>query len=599
MGGHVRGSNRQSIDDPNQPARTRLWLFPITLAVAQVFVHLTAGLGYGIFRDEFYYWDCANHLSWGYVDQPPFSSAVLAAWKSIFGDSLLSMRVPPALAGGALILLVARLAGRLGGGMFGRSLAALIAFAVPSYLGITGIYSMNAYELLFWAAGYLVVLDLLEEGRRRDWALLGLLVGFGMLNKISIAVFAMAAGIVILAKQRLRILRRPDSYLALLIAIGIFAPHLVWQVQNGWPTREFVHNAQQLKMTAMNPLQFLGGVAMEMGPPMVPLLVLGLVALFTSRVLRTGRPLAWIFLVALAVFTFNRSKPYYTVAAFPPVLASAAVWIERFTARRLQWIRGVTVVYVLAGFAIAAPFAIPLLPVERFIAYQARLGMRIPSGERLDTGVLPQFFADRFGWKELTQQVASIVQNLPAGERDSCLLVARNYGQAGALNYYGRTHGLPRAVCQHNSYYLWGPGPGTPKVYLIVGQRREDLEAVFTEVEEVGRTGARFAMPYETGIPIWICRGLRIPLDEAWRRGRMYIWPSPPTVWGRDEFSRGCSRLAQDLHSLRAISRGIRRLLGVVVLTDRARTAAPAPLQEVGTCPMERSWRSHSSDSSS
>jgi hypothetical protein len=46
---------------------------------------------------------------------------------------------------------------------------------------------------------------------------------------------------------------------------------------------------------------------------------------------------------------------------------------------------------------------------------------------------------------------------------------------------------------------------------------------VFTEVREVARTGAPHAMPDETGVPIWICRGIRIPLDEAWRRGRHYI----------------------------------------------------------------------------
>src|SRR5215471_17936262 len=103
-------------------------MVPIALALVQVALHLTLGLGYGIFRDELYYWDCSNHLAWGYVDHPPVSIAVLAAWKALFGDSMLSMRILPALAGGALILLTARLAERLGGGGFARGLAALIAF---------------------------------------------------------------------------------------------------------------------------------------------------------------------------------------------------------------------------------------------------------------------------------------------------------------------------------------------------------------------------------------------------------------------------------------------------------------------------------------
>ena len=180
-------------------------------------------------------------------------------------------------------------------------------------------------------------------------------------------------------------------------------------------------------------------------------------------------------------------------------------------------------VYTLASFAITAPFAIPILPIEKFIAYQHAIGIRPASGENRDTGELPQFFADRFGWEELTAQVAAVFEALPPDDRAACLIVADNYGQAGAINYFGPRLGLPRAVCQHNSYYLWGYGSVVPRVYLIVGQDRDDLESTFTEVREVARTKARYAMPDETDVPIWVCRGIRMPLEDAWRRGRMFI----------------------------------------------------------------------------
>lgn len=498
-------------------------MVPIALALVQVVLHLTLGLGYGIFRDELYYWDCSNHLAWGYVDHPPVSIAILAAWKALFGDSMVSMRILPALAGGALILMTARLAARLGGGAFARGLAALIAFATPSYLGITGYYSMNSFELLFWTALAFLVLDVLERDRRRDWILLGLCVGFGTLNKISMLLAAAAAGATILAATRLRALRRPGPYLAVAIAALIVAPHIAWQIRNDWPTREFMENAQRYKMTVQGPLGFLKGVLMEMGPLMGPWLVAGLVALFATPTLRRGRPLAWATLLALAVLTFSRSKPYYAVAAFPPLIAGLAVWIESATERRHRWVRALPVAAALGDLALAAPFAIPMLPVDSFIAYEQALGMRPPAEERRDRGDLPQFLADRFGWPELAAQVARAVRSLPAEERARCLIVTDNYGEAAAINYYGRRYGLPRAASQHNNYYLWGYGSRTPAAYVIVGDNREGLEQAFTDVHEVGRTNAAHAMPDETGVPIWICRGLEIPLDEAWRRGKHYI----------------------------------------------------------------------------
>ncbi len=504
--------------------RRALGAVPFALALAQVFLHLLCGTRYGIFRDELYYWDCANHLAWGYVDHPPLSIAILAAWKTVFGSSLLSLRILPALAGGALILLVSRLAARMGGGTLSQGLAALLTFAVPSYLGITGVYSMNAYELLFWALGFLIVMDIIDGGRAASWIVFGVCVGLGMQNKISVGVFATAAGLAILAATRLRAARAVGPVLAMVIAVLLFAPHLVWQVVNGWPTREFIENAQRYKMTAMNPLAFLSGVAMEVSPLLVPIYLAGLAALLFHPTLRRWRPLAYAFVLALAIFMLNRSKPYYTVAAFPPLIAACAVWVESAARRpRLRWLAPSVATYALVSFAITAPFAIPLLPVDTFIAYQDAIGIRPSSGENRDSAELPQFFADRFGWEELAAQVAVVFDALAPDDRAACLIVGQNYGEAGAINYFGRRLGLPRAVSQHNSYYLWGYGPVEPKVYVIVGQDREGLEATFTDVHEVARTNARYAMPDETGVPIWVCHGIRIPLDEAWRRGRMFI----------------------------------------------------------------------------
>ncbi len=504
--------------------RTGPYTVPSALALMSVALHLATGGRYGIFRDELYYWDCANHLAWGYVDHPPLSIAVLAGWKSVFGDSLLSLRILPALAGGLLILLVSRLTARMGGGPLAQGLAAVFTFAVPAYLGITGYYSMNAYELLFWAIGFLIVVDILESGRTASWIAFGVCVGLGMQNKISVGVFAAAAGLSILAATRLRAVRTVGPVLAMTIAVLLFTPHLVWQLVNDWPTREFIENAQRYKMTAMNPLAFLAGVAMEVSPFLVPIYLAGLAALLLHPTLRRFRPLAWAFLMALTIFMLNRSKPYYTVAAFPPLIAASAVWIEVSTRRpRLRWLAPLAAAYALASFAITAPFAVPLLPVEKFLAYQRAIGIRPSSGENRDSAELPQFFADRFGWEELAAQVGAVVEALPPDERSACLVVADNYGEAGAINYFGRRRGLPRAVSQHNSYYLWGYGTVEPKVYVIVGQDQDDLEATFTEVQEVARTGAQYAMPDETGVPIWVCRGIKMPLDEAWRRGRMFI----------------------------------------------------------------------------
>jgi hypothetical protein len=496
----------------------------VVLALAAVVLHLVSGRNYGIFRDELYYWDCANHPAWGYVDHPPFSIAVLAGWKTIFGDSLLSLRVLPALAAGALILVVAALARRMGATRFGVNLAALVTLAVPSYLGITGFYSMNAFELLFWAVAYLLVLRVIEAPGAGSWAALGVCVGLGMLNKISMGAFAAALAAGVLLTSRRRWLASRGPYLAAAIAALLFLPHVLWQITHDWPTREFIANAQRYKISATGPLGFLGGVAMEMGPTLAPLHLAGLAALFFLPALRRFRILGWMVVAAIAFFMLQRSKPYYVDAVFPAVIAASGVVIGVAAEKRpWRWLKPALAVHVTGGMLFMTPFAIPVLPVETFIAYARWTGVGIGVGENRETAALPQFFADRFGWEELAEQVAGIYRALPEGERRACLIVASNYGQAGAINYFGRELGLPRAVSQHNSYYLWGWGETEPRVYLIVGQDREGLAQVFGEIQEVARTAPRYAMPDETGVPIWICRGMTVPLEEAWGMGKLYI----------------------------------------------------------------------------
>ena len=110
-----------------------------------------------------------------------------------------------------------------------------------------------------------------------------------------------------------------------------------------------------------------------------------------------------------------------------------------------------------------------------------------------------------------------------AAERKSVLIVTSNYGEAGAINYYGRQLGLPPAVSQHNSFYLWGPGRKEARVFIVVGHSSEDLQESFESVSPAARVVAPYAMPYETEDPVHVCRGLRIPLAEAWKRGKRYI----------------------------------------------------------------------------
>ncbi len=201
-------------------------------------------------------------------------------------------------------------------------------------------------------------------------------------------------------------------------------------------------------------------------------------------------------------------------------MAAGAVGLERV---RYRWAVGVAGGLVALGQLLVSPFAMPVLPVDTFIAFTEALGHRPRAEERTDLGPLPQFFADRFGWEELTQKVADAYSALSPDERAVAAIVTDNYGEAAALDYYGPRLGLPPAASQHNSYYLWGIRPKTLDVAIVVGQGAAGALEAFRTCEEHGRLESPYAMPYEKRRPILVCRGLKVRLDEAWRAGRHFI----------------------------------------------------------------------------
>jgi hypothetical protein len=199
------------------------------------------------------------------------------------------------------------------------------------------------------------------------------------------------------------------------------------------------------------------------------------------------------------------------------------VAVEGWTIGRARVLRPILAL-LMTGVAIAvSPLGRPVLPVEAFVRYAAALGQKPATEERKALGRLPQFYADMHGWREMAEAVAGIVRGLPPEDRAKACVFGQNYGEAGAMEYFARELDLPPALSGHNSYWLWGPGRCTGEVVVVIGDRRERLEELFADVRLAGVTSGTDAMPYETGRPIWVARGLKRPIADLWPKIKGFI----------------------------------------------------------------------------
>ena len=488
------------------------------MGLAYLAAHLLFISRYGYFRDELYYIACSERMAWGYVDHPPFSIGVLWLIRSILGDSLPAIRIVPALAGACVVLLTGLMAREMGANRFGQILAAACVMAAPVFLFTTHIYSMNALDLLFWTLGAFLLVVTLRRGGGRWWILLGVVLGLGLLNKISVLWFGagLAAGLLLTSYRRQLATRWP--WLAGVVAAAIFLPHVIWQMATGWPTLEFMRNATQHKMVQVPWLEFVKMQFNALHPFTAPVWIAGLVFVMATGRGRPWRILGWIYLtVFLILMTSGTARASYLAPAFPMMFAAGGMALEQWTSwRPLRMLRPALPVILLAGGVIAAPFTLPILQADDFEKYAAALGVKPRQEEHSRLGRLPQHFADMFGWEELADTVARVYEALPEADRARAVIFTENYGEAGALEFFGRRRGLPPVVSGHNNYWLWGPGEHTGELVIAVGGDKEDEEAVFREVTLGATTQCGDCMPYENGLPIWVLRGLKMDLREVW-----------------------------------------------------------------------------------
>ena len=501
------------------------WFVPALIPAVYFLLHMATATRYGYFRDALYYLACAEHLDWGYVDQPPLIAALAWIARHTLGTSLRALLFWPALAGCARILLTAAFARELGARRFGVALAAMLAATPGVWYVIDHQFAMNALEPLFWTGCAFVLLRMIKTENAKLWLAFGAVAGLGLENKYSIAVFAFALLAGLLLTPQRKLLFTPWVLAGGGVALLIFLPNLLWNVQHHWPFFELMRNIRASgRDVLLSPPAFFGQQVLIMTPPSLPFWLAGLLYYFFARDAKAYRAFGWAFLITIGFFLLAHGKNYYSAPAYPLVLAAGGVIAERFLAapgfdghaRLRTTLRAGAFVWLIVGILPLLPVTLPILPVDEYLRYQEHLPFEVPRSEHEHMGAaLPQHYADEFGWTDMVAGVARVYYSLPAEERARTAILANNYGDAGAIDFFGSRYGLPKAISGHQSYFLWGPRNYTGEIVIRVGAPIEDVRPNYESVVVAATIENRYALWFETR-PILLCRGLKTNLQTLW-----------------------------------------------------------------------------------
>jgi hypothetical protein len=487
------------------------------LALARIVLYCIAGPNYGYFRDELYYLACGEHPAWGYVDQPPLIGWITWLLQHSIGTSLWALRLLPALAAAATILLAGVLARQFGGRRWAMFLASLAALMAPVALSLSHLFTMNAFDPLLWMAIAFLIARIAKEGRETLWLAVGALSGLTILNKYGVLFWLSGLAVGICLTPLRRSLRHCWFWLGCLLCAAIALPNFIWQWRHHFPFLELMENIRRNgRDIALSPLPYLQAQAQMLGFVAAILVPFALLFFFSKK----GRPflaLGWAYLIFLAEMMLLHGKMYYLAPVYPVLFSAGAVWLEDATQRKLLiWAKPALALAMIAIGCISAPTVLPLLSVPDFLAYEKKLGIEQQKFENHQEGVLPQLYADMFGWEGIARRVAVYYHTLSPEEQGKTAIFANNYGDAGAIDFFGPRYGLPKAIGNHQNYWLWGPRDYTGESIIVLGDRDErDMRTKCASYSIIGNTNDPLSRPDEW-LPIYHCRGLKPDLQTMW-----------------------------------------------------------------------------------
>jgi hypothetical protein len=477
------------------------------IAAAMVLIHLLTNNRYGFHRDELQVLSDARHLDWGFVPYPPFTPFVERIGLSIFGISMVGLRVFSVIAQAFVIVFTGLMAQELGGGRFAQVTAAVAVALSPLPLFEGTEFQYTSFDNLWWVLIAYFVIRLLKTENSRWWVAIGATVGIGFLTKYTMAFFVagILAGVLLTGARRY--LASRWLWGGAVLALLIFLPNLMWQARHGFVSLHFLQHIHTRDIGQGRANGFLSDqFRICTNLVAAPLWIGGLVCFLRDR---RYRLLAWMYLVPLVLFVLGKGRGYYLGAAYPMLMAMGAVAGERWLSSLPLLRRRVAEAVFFTGLV-------------AYGIYMAAMILPLASSGALKSFALENNgdLREEVGWDELVKTVAGIRDSLPAEERGNVGIVVGNYGEQGAIEILGPAYQLAPPISGTNSAWLRGYPARPPSTLIVVGLSRKYLDRTFTSCRLAGHNGNTYGVKNEESEDhpdIFVCGGPRMPWPEFWK----------------------------------------------------------------------------------
>jgi hypothetical protein len=495
------------------------WTLTISLALAKLLIHFLTCTNYELHRDEMLYFSMGSHLSWGFASTPPFMALLAFMVKNLFGYQEFFVKLFPALAGTGILILIALFIRDLGGKYFAVFTGCLAYIISIAMLRTASLFMPVIFELFFWMLFLYFVLKLVMTQNPKFWIAIGVCFGMAFLNKYSVVFLGLATFIAFLTSEYRKLLLSKYLLYGILAGFLIMLPNIAWQVIHKFPVATHMNELYRTQLVHVSKITFLLEQIM-MNFTSILIWLIGLIGLLFFKSERRYRVFAWIYLLVVLLFLFTKGKSYYTLGVYPMLFAFGGYVLEKHLAGKKKIAGYLVIGYSVISSVYFIPLGLPVLQQEKMGKYCEAFSRHISPApmrnEQNEYYPIPQDYMDMTGWNELAGLASVAYNRLDSLQKKNCILFANNYGQAGALDFYGKKYHLPSPISLNDSYLFWAPDSVSATSFIVTDRKLGSIPDLFNSYIEIGSIENIYFR--ENGLKVFLCQDPKPTFNDFYKK---------------------------------------------------------------------------------
>ncbi len=486
-------------------------------------LHLFTFNNYELHRDELLFFNQGAHVSFGNVSVPPFIGWVAFVIRNLFGYSVFGVRLIPMLLGALSVFVVAKIVKELGGSVLALLLASSAFVLSPGFLLFGSLFTVNIFDQFFWLVISYLFIRMVNSGNPKLWIWIGIAGGIAFLNKYLVLYLLAGFAIALLLSPQRKLFLQKQFVYAFIIGSIIISPNIYWQHTHGWPFFLQISELEKTQMVNMTYRNFIIDLH-NLNYVSTFFWLGGFITVLLAKSEKKHRYLGIVSIVVIGLFMLSKGKAYHTLGLYPALFAVSGCLMEKYFTGKWRIINYLVWVHIVLFSCLSAPFSLPLLSFEKLGKYAEKTAgfVSYPFSRWEDGKIHPvsQVFSDMTGWEEMVGLVNQAYQQIPENERKNTTIYAeRNYGYAGAVNFYGKKYHLPEAITFLESYVIWAPDTLAKGPLIYINYETAGIDSFFEKCTETGTVSNTYFR--ENGLKVFLCEKPNNQLQEVYKQKAM------------------------------------------------------------------------------